>query len=67
MTLAEQIDEKVRTLPDDLAREVLDFVDFIEAKYVVRSASEQDLQQVQASAMSHIWDNPTDDEIWNDL
>ncbi len=67
MTLAEQIDEKVRTLPDDLAREVLDFVGFIEAKYVVRSASEQDLQQAQASAMAHVWDNPTDDEVWNDL
>ena len=67
MTLAEQIDEKVRTLPDDLAREVLDFVDFIEAKYAVRSASEQDLQQAQASAMSHVWGNPTDDEAWNHL
>jgi hypothetical protein len=67
MTLAEQIDEKVRTLPDELAREVLDFVDFIEAKYAVRSALEQDLQQAQASAMAHVRDNPTDDEVWNDL
>ncbi|MEA3642780.1 MAG: DUF2281 domain-containing protein [Lamprobacter sp.] len=63
MTLAEQLDEKVRTLPDDLAREVLDFVDFIEARYAVKSTSEQDLQQAQASAMSHVWDNPIDDKV----
>jgi hypothetical protein len=63
MTIAEQIDEKVRALPDELAREVLDFV---ESKYASRSGSERDLQQAQASAMSHIWDN-TDDEVWNDL
>ncbi|MCF7978321.1 MAG: DUF2281 domain-containing protein [Chromatiaceae bacterium] len=67
MTLAEQIDEKVRTLPDELAREVLDFVGFIEAKYALKSASKRDLQQAQVSAMSHVWDNPTDDEVWNDL
>jgi hypothetical protein len=67
MTIAEEIDEKVRALPDELAREVLDFVDFIEAKYALKSASERDLQQAQASSMSHIWDNPTDDEVWNDL
>jgi len=24
-------------------------------------------QQAQASAMAHVWDNPTDDEVWNDL
>lgn len=66
MTIAEQIDEKVRTLPEELAREVLDFVDFIESKYALKSGSERDLQQAQASAMSHICDN-TDDEVWNDL
>jgi hypothetical protein len=70
MTIAEQIDEKVRALPEELASEVLDFVDFIEAKYALKSGSERPsgtLQQAQGSAMSHIWDNPTDDEVWNDL
>jgi hypothetical protein len=67
MTIAEQIDAKVRTLPDELAREVLDFVGFIESKYALKSASERDLQQAQAPAMSRIWDNPTDDGVWHDL
>jgi hypothetical protein len=67
MTIAEQIYEEVRTLPEELAREVLDFVGFIEDRYALRSASDKDLQQAQAPVMSHVWDNPTDDEVWNDL
>jgi hypothetical protein len=50
MTIAEQIYEEVRTLPDELAREVLDFVGFIEAKYALKPASERDLQSIQALA-----------------
>ena len=67
MTIAEQIYEEIRTLPDELAREVLDFVGFMKAKYDLKSVAERDLQQAQAPAMSHVWDNPTDDEVWNDL
>ena len=67
MTIAEQIYEEVRTLPEELAREVLDFVGFLEDKYALKSASDQDLQRAQASVMSRVWDNPTDDEVWNDL
>ncbi|MTW21820.1 DUF2281 domain-containing protein [Allochromatium palmeri] len=44
MPIAEQIYEEVQTLPDELAREVLDFVYFIEARYALKSASERDLQ-----------------------
>lgn len=67
MTIAEQIYEEVRTLPEELAREVLDFVGFIEDRYALRSASDKDLQQAQTPVVSHVWDNPTDDEVWNDL
>jgi len=67
MTIAEQIYEEVRTLPEELAREVLDFVGFIEDRYALQSASDQDLQQAQTPVVSHVWDNPTDDEVWNDL
>lgn len=67
MTIAEQIYEEVRTLPEELAREVLDFVGFIEERYALKSAFDRDLQQAQASATSHVWDNKIDDEVWNDL
>jgi hypothetical protein len=50
MTIAEQIYQEVRTLPDELAREVLDFVGFMKAKYDLKSASERDLQQAKRRA-----------------
>ncbi len=52
MTIADQIDEKVRTLPDELAREVLDFVGFIEARYALKSASARDLQDIHQAIAS---------------
>ncbi len=41
MPIAEQIYQEVQTLPDELAREVLDFVYFIEARYALKSASDE--------------------------
>lgn len=67
MTVAEKIDKEVRELPGEHASEVLDFIGFLEDKDTWKPASDQDLQQAQASAMPRIWDNPTDDEVWNDL
>ncbi|QEP42497.1 DUF2281 domain-containing protein [Ectothiorhodospiraceae bacterium BW-2] len=40
MAIAEEIYSEVKTLPDDLAREVLDFVHFIENRYALRQNSE---------------------------
>lgn len=67
MTVAEKIDKEVRELPGERACEVLDFVGFIEARDALKSASDHDLQQAQALVISRVWDNPTDDEVWNDL
>jgi hypothetical protein len=50
MPIAEQIDEKVRALPDELAREVLDFVCLIKTKYALKSASEQGLPSTKRRA-----------------
>ena len=33
MTIADQIYQEVQALPDELAREVLDFIGYIETKY----------------------------------
>lgn len=67
MTIADQIYEEVQALPDELAREVLDFIGYIETKYDLKSAQDRDLQKAQQAAMARIWDNPSDDEVWNDL
>jgi len=52
MTIAEQIYAEVRTLPDELARAVLDFVGFIEARYALKSASARDLQGIHQAIAS---------------
>lgn len=63
MNLADKIYEAVKPFPDPLAREVLDFVEFLRAR------GEQDscdnLVAAQVLSMRGVWDNP-DDEIWND-
>ncbi len=66
MSTAEQIFKEVQKLPDALAREVLDFVEYIEMKHGLRDRLTEELKQAQEPAMRHIWDN-NDDEIWNSV
>ena len=64
MTLAELAFEHFKTLPDEQAREVLDFIGFLKEKQ--ERAEFMDLMMAQETALKHIWDNP-EDEVWNDL
>jgi hypothetical protein len=64
MSLSELAVEQIKTLPDELAREVLDFVGYLKERQ--ERAEWQDLVQAQSSAMQAVWDNP-EDEVWNDL
>ncbi len=64
MTLAELAFEQFKTLPDEQAREVLDFIGFLKEKQ--ERAEFMDLMMAQETALKHIWDNP-EDEVWNDL
>lgn len=63
MSLADKIYEAVKPLPETLAREVLDFVEFLHARR--EQGSYDNLTAAQASSMHAVWDN-TDDEAWND-
>jgi hypothetical protein len=67
MNIADQIYNEVRALPEHLALEVLDFIGFTEHKHGLKTTPDRDLLQAQAPAMDHVWDNPTDDEVWNDV
>ena len=64
MTLAELAFEHFKTLPDEQAREVLDFIGYLKQKQ--ERAEVMDLMMAQETALKHIWDNP-EDEVWNDL
>lgn len=62
--LAQKIFESVQSLPDTQAREVLDFVLFLQSKH--HQTASHEWQEAQQPAMNHIWDNEAD-ERWNDV
>lgn len=64
MSIAEQVYEQVKGLPDRLAREVLDFAGLLRARQ--DQAEWRDLAAAQSPALASIWDNDQD-EIWNDV
>ncbi|HEX9591946.1 MAG TPA: hypothetical protein VGB12_01140 [bacterium] len=66
MNTTDQIMKEVRRLPETLAREVLDFIGYIEFKHGLRDRLAEELMEAQEPAMKHVWDNP-EDEVWNDL
>jgi hypothetical protein len=63
MAIAEKIYEAVKPLPEALAREVLDFVEFLRARR--EQQTHDNLAAAQTASMTGVWDNP-DDEVWND-
>jgi len=66
MDIAQEIYKEAQRLPESLAREVLDFIGFIEAKHRLNLMRNHDLKKSQEKVMDDIWDN-TDDEVWNDV
>ena len=65
MTLAELAFEHLKTLPDDQAREVLDFIGYLKTKQ--ERAIIMDLMTAQEMTLMQIWDNPEDDDAWNEF
>ncbi len=66
MDIAQKIYNEAQRLPEVLAREVLDFIGYIEAKHRLNAMGTDELKKAQEKVMEHIWDN-TEDEVWNDL
>ncbi len=58
---AQQIYQKVSPMPESLAKEILDFVNFLSYQH-----QDDILIQAQLPTMKRIWNNAEDD-IWNDL
>jgi hypothetical protein len=62
MSIADQIYEQVKALPEPLVREVLDFVAFLRER---RDRAEwRDLMDAQAASLAPVWDN-AEDEVWD--
>jgi hypothetical protein len=62
MTIADFVFERVRQLPEPLAREVLDFVGFLQERQ--KRKEWRDLMNVQAAGLASTWAN-TEDDVWN--
>jgi hypothetical protein len=63
MTIADIVYEQVKTLPEQLAREVLDFVGYLRGRQ--DRAEWRDLMNAQSTALADIWDNE-EDKVWDD-
>jgi hypothetical protein len=62
MSIADMVYEQVKTLPEPLAREVLDFVGFLRER---RDRPEwRDLMNAQAGSLAPVWDN-AEEKVWN--
>jgi hypothetical protein len=64
MTIADQLFEQAKQLPEPLAREALDFVLFLRARH--ERGEWRDLMDAQTIALAGTWDN-AEDEAWNDV
>jgi len=62
MSIADAVYEQVKSLPEPLAREVLDFVGYLRERS--DRGDWRDLMSAQAPALSAIWDN-SDDDVWD--
>jgi Protein of unknown function (DUF2281) len=62
MTIADLIYDQVKNLPDQLAREVLDFAAFLREHQ--DRADWRDLMAAQSRSLATAWDGK-EDEVWN--
>ena len=65
MKIAEEIYQRVQHLPEEMAREVLDFVGYLEIKYEL-STDRLQSRNTQQTPPGRIQENPGD-VVWNDL
>ncbi len=64
MSIADLVYEQVKTLPEALAREVLDFVGCLRERG--ERAEWRDLTDAQSASLKAVWDN-AEDEVWNNV
>ena len=62
MTLAEKAYKELQKLPEPLIQEVIDFIEFLEAK----NSGAAEYISGQEASLKNIWENE-EDEIWNEF
>ena len=66
MNIIEEICREAQHLPEPLAREALDFINFIKTRYETKDMQMDYLKQAQSTVMDHVWNNK-EDEVWDAL
>lgn len=64
MTVAEQVYEQAKLLPQPLAQEALDFVLFLRARQ--ERGEWRDLANAQTVSLANVWDN-AEDQAWDNV
>jgi hypothetical protein len=62
MSIAELVYEQVKTLPEPVAREVLDFIGYLRDRGERRDW--RDLMNAQSTALASVWDGD-EDKVWD--
>ncbi len=64
MTIADLVYEQVKTLPDSVAREVLNFIGYLRERGERREW--RDLMNAQAQSLAPVWDGD-ENKVWDDV
>lgn len=64
MSIADLVYEQVKTLPDPVAREVLDFIGYLRGRAERREF--RNLIDAQGASLARVWDTP-EDKVWDDV
>ena len=59
--------EEIKSAPENIQKEVLDFLLFLKSKTNSDSEKTDDLLPLAQSAWAADWDSPKEDEAWRDL
>jgi hypothetical protein len=59
--------EEIKSAPENVQKEVLDFLLFLKSKAHSNSEKADDLLPLAQSAWAADWDSPEEDEAWRDL
>jgi hypothetical protein len=66
-TTTQTLIEEIRTAPEDVQREVFDFLVFLKARLNAQTEGAESLLPLAQTAWAGDWNTPEEDEAWRDL
>lgn len=66
-SLTQTLIEEIKTAPEAVQQEVLDFLAFLKARQIAHAEGGENLLPLAQTAWSADWNTPEEDEAWRDL